>query len=157
MSIRASRCDDPAGTEPEGTYAVGYGRPPKHTRFKPGQSGNYSGRPKGSRNLHSGMCKVLTDPVIVSEGGKRRRVPAIEALYRVMLQRALKGDLRAALFVLKSAKEFGLLDETKMEDYSDCIILDDAYLKRLSVRSLDEIIQISKEIEAQIRNSKKDD
>jgi len=103
------------------------------------------------------MCKVLTDPVIVSEGGKRRRVPAIEALYRVMLQRALKGDLRAALFVLKSAKEFGLLDETKMEDYSDCIILDDAYLKRLSVRSLDEIIQISKEIEAQIRNSKKDD
>ena len=109
MSTRSfQQCDDPAGTEPGGTYAVGYGRPPKHTRFKPGQSGNYRGRPKGSRNLQPELCKVLTDPVIVSEGGKRRRVPAINALYRVSMQRALKGDFRAAQFVLKTAKEFGL-------------------------------------------------
>src|SRR5262245_34894527 len=116
MSTRTSQCGDPAGTEPEGKYAVGYGRPPKPTRFKPGQSGNYRGRPKGSRNIRSELCKALTDPVIVNEGGKRRRVPAIEALYRVFVQRALKGDFRAALFVFKTAKEFGFLDQTDAVD-----------------------------------------
>ena len=30
----------------EGDYEVGYGKPPKHSRFKPGQSGNPKGRPR---------------------------------------------------------------------------------------------------------------
>ena len=29
-----------------GSYEVGYGKPPKHTQFKKGQSGNPKGRPK---------------------------------------------------------------------------------------------------------------
>ena len=32
-------------------YEVGYGRPPQHTQFRPGQSGNPAGRRKGVRNL----------------------------------------------------------------------------------------------------------
>src|SRR5438045_2771148 len=40
-------------------YAVGYCRPPLHTRFKPGQSGNPSGRVKGSKNLKSLFHQTL--------------------------------------------------------------------------------------------------
>ena len=37
----------------EGMYQVGYCRPPLHSRFKPGQSGNPKGRPRQSRNMRT--------------------------------------------------------------------------------------------------------
>ena len=154
MSTRPSYCDYSAGTEPEGTYAVGYGRPPKHTRFKPGQSGNYRGRPKGSRNLQPELCKVLTGPVTVTEGGKRRRVPALKALHQVVLQQALKGDFRAAQFVFKTAKELGLLAEAETDACSDCGVLSDKFLERLSDNALREIVEISKQIANEEKQSK---
>ena len=43
-----------------GPHAVGFGKPPMHTRFKPGQSGNPRGRPKHSRNLKTIIQEVLT-------------------------------------------------------------------------------------------------
>ena len=40
-------------SEGQSMYQVGYCRPPLHSRFKPGQSGNPKGRLKQSRNLRS--------------------------------------------------------------------------------------------------------
>ena len=51
----------------ESAYAVGYGKPPRHSRFEPGQSGNPRGRPPGSKNLSSLLKKALDEPVIVVE------------------------------------------------------------------------------------------
>ena len=31
-------------------YRIGYGKPPKESRFQPGQSGNPRGRPRGAKN-----------------------------------------------------------------------------------------------------------
>ena len=42
----------------EGMYQVGYCRPPLHSRFKPGQSGNPKGRPKQSRNMRTIVKQV---------------------------------------------------------------------------------------------------
>lgn len=53
---------------------VGYGNPPKHAQFKPGQSGNPRGRPKGGRNLKTEMKEVLNAPVAITVDGKRRKV-----------------------------------------------------------------------------------
>ncbi|WP_369722061.1 DUF5681 domain-containing protein [Bradyrhizobium sp. LLZ17] len=53
---------------------LGYGRPPQHSRFKPGQSGNPRGRPKGSLNFTTDLKNTLLAPVALNDGGKSRRV-----------------------------------------------------------------------------------
>ena len=58
----------------ESDYKVGYKKPPLHTRFKKGQSGNPRGRPKGSKNFSTLLAEALNEPVIVAEDGKRRRI-----------------------------------------------------------------------------------
>ena len=45
--------------KPDGNYEVGYGRPPKHTRYKPGQSGNPAGTPPARTNLFRWVCHYL--------------------------------------------------------------------------------------------------
>ena len=42
---------------PDQSYAVGNKKPPLHTRFTPGKSGNPSGRPKGRSNLEATVMK----------------------------------------------------------------------------------------------------
>ncbi len=49
----------PADQTSTGGYDVGYRKPPKHTRFKPGQSGNPRGRPKGTKNLKTDLIEEL--------------------------------------------------------------------------------------------------
>jgi hypothetical protein len=77
------------------SYEVGYGKPPKHTRFKPGQSGNPKGRKPGSRNVMTLLEQTLFDSVKVRENGKVRRVPAIQACLLNLRNQAIKGDPKA--------------------------------------------------------------
>lgn len=85
-------------------YEVGYRKPPKHTRFKPGQSGNPKGRKPGSRNVMTLLEQILFDTVKVRENGKVRHVPAIQACLINVRNQALKGDPKAMdrLFKLTS-------------------------------------------------------
>ena len=76
--------------------AVGYGKPPKHTRFQPGQSGNPRGRPKGTKNLKTDLMEELGEKILVREGERARQVSKQRALVKALLARALKGDVRAA-------------------------------------------------------------
>ena len=64
----------------EHDYKIGYGKPPHHSRFEPGQSGNPRGRPPGSKNLSSLLKKALDEPVIVVENNRRRRIAKREAI-----------------------------------------------------------------------------
>jgi hypothetical protein len=82
-------------------YEVGYGKPPKHTRFKPGQSGNPSGRPKGVANLRTDVEKVLGQEITVLEGGRSVKLQAQELLVRAIVNRGLKGNHQAALKALE--------------------------------------------------------
>ena len=52
---------------------VGYGRPPKNTRFKSGQSGNPKGRPAGRPNAKTTIARVISEKVPVREGEKLGR------------------------------------------------------------------------------------
>jgi hypothetical protein len=53
-------------------YEVGYGKPPTHTQYRPGQSGFPAGRRKGVRNLKTDVRRTLTMSVKVREGGRTR-------------------------------------------------------------------------------------
>jgi hypothetical protein len=82
-------------------YEVGYGKPPKHSRFKKGQSGNPRGRPKGSKNAKQIVEAALMAPVAVNTNGKRRTMPAVEAFATTVRNNALKGDAKAAQLLLR--------------------------------------------------------
>jgi hypothetical protein len=86
---------------------VGYGKPPKHTRFKKGQSGSASGRPNGARNLNTAIAKVMKTKVTVRKGTRTLEMFAVDAIANRLLQRALEGDLKA----LKGLIEHGGLSD----------------------------------------------
>ena len=92
------------------TAGTGYGRPPEHARFKPGKSGNPKGRPKQSKNLKSIIQQALTSTVTVRENGRLRSVSKIEGVVLSQLERALKGNEKAALAVLRMAGHVDLLN-----------------------------------------------
>ncbi len=56
-------------------YEVGYRKPPKQARFKPGQSGNPRGRPKQTRNLGTLIEEALNETVTIREGNRTRTLP----------------------------------------------------------------------------------
>ena len=81
-------------------YAVGYRKPPKATRFKPGQSGNPKGRLKGSPNLASDLSAELGEQITVREGGQARYISKQRALIKSLMAKALQGDVRATTALL---------------------------------------------------------
>ena len=93
-----------------GMYQVGYGRPPLHSRFKPGQSGNPKGRPRQSRNLRTIVKQVLSEDMQIREGGRLRRMSAMEALVRTLRARAFKGDPKALASLILLARLSGLTE-----------------------------------------------
>ena len=74
---------------------VGYAKPPKHTRFTKGRSGNPKGRSTGSKNLATMMIEELTQTVAIVENGNRTKIPKIRAAVRQALNRAMVGDFKA--------------------------------------------------------------
>ena len=79
---------------------VGYRNPPRATRFKPGQSGNPKGRPKGSLNLATDLSAELGEQITVREGGQPRRITKQRALVKSLMAKALQGDVRATTALL---------------------------------------------------------
>jgi hypothetical protein len=86
-------------------YEVGYGKPPTHTQYRPGQSG-HPGRRKGVRNLKTDVKRTLAMPVKVKEGGRRRTKSTQEAALMVLRERALNGNTRALDRFLELALRF---------------------------------------------------
>jgi hypothetical protein len=70
----------------------GYKRPPAHSRFTKGQSGNPRGRPKKVPNFLEDAAFILNAPVTGHASGKPVTLPALQAMFRRMCQKALKGD-----------------------------------------------------------------
>ena len=76
-------------------HDVGYGKPPRHSRFKKGQSGNTKGRPRGSRNFSTDLKATLEEPIRVTNHGKSQTVSTQQAALMRFREKALSGDVRA--------------------------------------------------------------
>jgi Family of unknown function (DUF5681) len=81
---------------------TGYGKPPKHTRWKEGQSGNpkrkYTNRVETTVEL---IDKLLLKPVEITVGEKSRKVTTLEAILFRLWQKEVLGDARALKIRLK--------------------------------------------------------
>jgi hypothetical protein len=78
---------------------VRYKRPPAHSQFKKGQSGNPSGRPKKRPDFPEDAIAILGAPVTGHANGKEITLPAAQAMFRRLCQKALKGDNAALRWV----------------------------------------------------------
>jgi hypothetical protein len=88
-----------------GDYKVGRGRPPVETRWKPGQSGNPRGRPKGAKNLATLFNEALNQKVQLKSGGEIRSVSKREGLAHRVVQDAMNGNLKAVQVLLNFEPE----------------------------------------------------
>ncbi len=80
-------------------YVVGHGKPPEHTRFKKGQSGNAKGRPKGAKSTQAILEAELDRTISITENGRLRNVTMRELIIRSNVAKAAKGSLQHARWV----------------------------------------------------------
>lgn len=95
----------PESQAAEQTERVGYGHPPRSTRFRKGQSGNPKGRPKGSLNVRTLLAATLREKVVINENGQRKAVTKLEAALKQLTNKAASGDLRAIVQLVELATE----------------------------------------------------
>src|ERR1700730_17229588 len=135
-SPRPSQKDQSSNDEASREYAVGYGRPPIGSRFKPGTSGNAKGRPQGRKNLKTLIRQAMTAKISVQEGSSTRRVSKIVGVVLRQLQSALKGNDRAAMAVVKMAIQMGFLEEADSNpaEAADLSAADEQILQQLLSR-----------------------
>jgi len=84
-------------------YKVGPGKPPLHTRFKKGQSGNPRGR--HAKNLPALLVEALNQPVAITENGRRRQITKREAVIAQLVDKSAAADLRATKMLLDILKD----------------------------------------------------
>lgn len=77
-------------------YDVGFGKPPKHTQFKKGQSGNPKGKSKGHKNFKTDLMDELSEQISIQENGKQRKITKQRALIKSSVAKGIKGDAKAA-------------------------------------------------------------
>lgn len=86
-------------------YEVGYGRPPKHTQFVKGASGNPKGRPKGSKSFAAILNKNGRQLIEITENGRRRRITKFEAIALQLVNQGASGNLKAIRDLLRVVQQ----------------------------------------------------
>lgn len=112
--------------KPEGDYEVGYKKPPKHTQFKPGESGRSRKRTRPKvkpmmmpKTLDEVVREAASRKVKVKDGDKVREVPLSDVVVRRILENGISSknprDARLALELLTRANAFGEREPTTDE------------------------------------------
>lgn len=85
-------------------YAVGRGKPPKHTQFVKGKSGNPKGRGKGVKNFATEIEQELNTRVPITENGKRKKITKRKAIAKQLVNKAATGDPKAIPVLLNQTR-----------------------------------------------------
>ncbi len=87
---------------------VGYCRPPRATRFRPGQSGNPRGRPRKPKPIQELLAMELRRRVAIRENGREQKVQKLELVMKRLVNDAIQGNypaVRLLIDMLKVAEE----------------------------------------------------
>jgi hypothetical protein len=115
-------------------YDVGYRKPPRHSRFAKGQSGNPRGRPPGAKNLKTLLSEALNETVIVSENGGRRKVTKRQAIITQLVNRSATADFRAIKILLDIVRDIERQTEPTTPETSDFSEADEKVLEQIKAR-----------------------
>lgn len=96
-------------------YEVGYGKPPKKSRFKAGRSGNPKGRPRGSKNTYTMLRDILDQKITIKEGGEELRITKKQALLMQLVNKGIKGDMKAITAVFPHVLMVDIKEEDKQK------------------------------------------
>jgi len=107
-------------SEDPGPETVGYGKPPKAHQFKPGQSGNPKGRPRGPGSLLKAITKHAGKKVPVVENGVAKKMAKLDVVLSALFGKAAKGDVPAARLLTGLVQAAATLESEGLQtDYSD--------------------------------------
>jgi hypothetical protein len=115
-------------------YEVGYGKPPAHTRFEKGQSGNPRGRPPGAKNLKTLLSDALNEPVIVTENGGHRKITKREAIVAQLVNRSATADWRAVKILFDILRDIEGQTEPASPETSVFTAADEKVIEQLRAR-----------------------
>jgi hypothetical protein len=120
-------------SDDEGDYEVGYGKPPLHSRFKKGQSGNPRGRPPGAKNLSTLLNEALSELVVITENGGRKKVSKRQASLKQLVNEAAKGNWRALKLLVDIMLDIERRTEPQTEE-SSFSLADEKVIAQLKAR-----------------------
>ena len=92
-------------------YDIGYKKPPKHTQFRKGQSGNPKGRKKGVRNLKTDIQEELSEVMVVTENGKPVKMSKQRVMVKSLCAKAIKGDTQSSRILIDLIRNLVELEE----------------------------------------------
>lgn len=97
----------------KGNYPVGYKKPPKHTQFKKGQSGNPKGRSKRSDDKHllETLDDVLKQLIPVKQGASTKMMQRIELVIHTLFGQSSKGNVAASKLLLQYAEKAAPIEQ----------------------------------------------
>src|SRR6516164_8376804 len=101
--------------EEDGNW-VGYGKPPKHTQFKKGQSGNPKGRPKREPediDVEHLFIEQLFHPITIVVNGRQQKVSAWEVIAKKLLAECMKGNIQSIKLYREFTDNFKLISAKK--------------------------------------------
>jgi hypothetical protein len=155
-----SKASPPKRPRTDQHYAVGYGRPPVATRFRPGGIGNPKGRPKKKRTVgqdleEAGMTRVRTEVK-----GRPKFMTAQQVMLHNLVRTGVRGDIGAARLYFALRDRYCGSTETKLDpndlETEDRKILED-YLAKLSLTGAATAASSSAEQKNQYTNTEKND
>lgn len=106
--------DDDAGRSRGKDYDIGYGKPPKHTRFVKGQSGNPVGRPRKPKPRPLALsdapsaslfAQEIYRMVPLRENGEKVELTMLQAMLRAAMTNAVKGNRLQFKYLFEQARE----------------------------------------------------
>lgn len=118
-------------------YVVGYGRPPKEHQFSKGQSGNPTGRTKGSQNFDTALRKALNERVVATIDGRRTEVPKFQLIVSQLVNQAAGGAFAALKFGIEMWRDLDQRDANAaamQRDDPDRLANDNAILAEHNMR-----------------------